>query len=129
VRPRSVEASPESGSRAPDPTPRGVEICPGPAGAKEWPHAAYHPGTGLLLHPVVDTCGTFKLSHPEFVESMSYWGGDEGEEDQIGKPGAAVRSWWARHAVEAACRTSLRVGWRREHGLERAGVLWLREAS
>jgi len=39
------------------------------------------------------------------------------------------RSWRARHAVEAACRSSLRGGWEREHRLERAGVLWLREAS
>jgi len=53
----------------------------------------------------------------------------EDEEDQIGKPGAAARSWGARRAVEGACGSSLKVGWRREHGLERAGVLWLREAS
>jgi hypothetical protein len=53
----------------------------------------------------------------------------KGEEDRSGKPGAASRSWRARHAVEGAGESSLRVGWGREHGLERAGVLWLREAS
>jgi alcohol dehydrogenase (cytochrome c) len=25
------------------PTEQGTEICPGPAGLKEWPHAAYNP--------------------------------------------------------------------------------------
>jgi alcohol dehydrogenase (cytochrome c) len=30
------------------PTQVGALICPGPAGAKEWPHAAYSTRTGLL---------------------------------------------------------------------------------
>ncbi|HEX2122185.1 MAG TPA: PQQ-binding-like beta-propeller repeat protein, partial [Thermoanaerobaculia bacterium] len=42
------------------PTPEGVQICPGPAGAKEWPHASYSPRTGLLYTPVVEACGRFK---------------------------------------------------------------------
>lgn len=29
-----------------EPTPEGIEICPGPAGAKEWPHA-----TDILWDP------------------------------------------------------------------------------
>jgi alcohol dehydrogenase (cytochrome c) len=33
------------------PTPEGTEICPGPAGAKEWPHASYSPQTGLFYVP------------------------------------------------------------------------------
>ena len=58
------------------PTPEGTHICPGPAGLKEWPHAAYNPRTGLLYTPVVETCGTFKLKPSEFRESMPYWGGE-----------------------------------------------------
>jgi alcohol dehydrogenase (cytochrome c) len=58
------------------PTPEGVDICPGPAGAKEWPHAAYNPETGLLYTPVVELCGTFKLLPQEFREGMAYWGGE-----------------------------------------------------
>jgi alcohol dehydrogenase (cytochrome c) len=57
------------------PTPEGVEICPGPAGAKEWPHAAYSPATGLLYTPVVEQCGVFSTRKAEFKESMPYWGG------------------------------------------------------
>jgi alcohol dehydrogenase (cytochrome c) len=30
------------------PTAAGVEICPGPAGGKEWPHASFSRETGLL---------------------------------------------------------------------------------
>jgi alcohol dehydrogenase (cytochrome c) len=56
------------------PTPEGVEICPGPAGAKEWPHAAYSPRTGLLYTPVVELCATFRSGKTEFVESMPFWG-------------------------------------------------------
>jgi alcohol dehydrogenase (cytochrome c) len=58
------------------PTPQGVDICPGPAGGKEWPHGAYSPQTGLLYTPVVDVCGFFKQMPQEFKESMAYWGGD-----------------------------------------------------
>ena len=54
------------------PTPEGVDICPGPAGAKEWPHAVYNPKTGLLYTPVVEVCGTFKLLPQKFKEGMAY---------------------------------------------------------
>ena len=58
------------------PTPAGEEICPGPAGAKEWPHAAYSPRTRWLYTPVVDACGSFKTQPGAFREGMPYWGGD-----------------------------------------------------
>jgi alcohol dehydrogenase (cytochrome c) len=58
------------------PTAEGTEICPGPAGAKEWPHAAFSPRTGLLYTPVVLTCATFKTFPTPFKESMAYWGGE-----------------------------------------------------
>jgi alcohol dehydrogenase (cytochrome c) len=58
------------------PTPEGNYICPGPAGAKEWNHAAYNRDTGLLYTPVIDLCAKFKLKHTPFEEGMAYWGGD-----------------------------------------------------
>ena len=58
------------------PTPAGIEICPGPAGGKEWPHGAYSPATGLLYTPTVDACGTFKLIPGEFPRGLPYWGGE-----------------------------------------------------
>lgn len=58
------------------PTPQGTEICPGPAGAKEWPHAAYSPQTRLFYVPTIDACGTYKTFPTPFAEGMAYWGGD-----------------------------------------------------
>jgi alcohol dehydrogenase (cytochrome c) len=57
------------------PTVEGTEICPGPAGGKEWTHAAYSPRTGLLYAPVIELCGIFKLRPQEFREGLSYFGG------------------------------------------------------
>ncbi|MFN3647986.1 MAG: PQQ-dependent dehydrogenase, methanol/ethanol family [Armatimonadota bacterium] len=58
------------------PSKEGSEINPGPAGAKEWPHAAYSPRTGLLYTPVVETTALFKIGPVEFKESLPYWGGE-----------------------------------------------------
>ena len=71
------EVDEQTGAVTPEllPTQEGTLICPGPAGAKEWPHAAYSPQTGLLYTPVVEQCATFKTAEAEFRESMPYWGG------------------------------------------------------
>ncbi|WHZ25874.1 MAG: Quino(hemo)protein alcohol dehydrogenase, PQQ-dependent [Nitrospira sp.] len=58
------------------PTPEGTVICPGPAGGKEWVHAAYSPRTKLLYTPVIDACATFTLKPAEFREGLPYWGGE-----------------------------------------------------
>jgi alcohol dehydrogenase (cytochrome c) len=55
------------------PTQEGTEICPGPAGAKEWNHAAYSPRTRLLYVPIIDGCATLKLIPGEFEEGLPYW--------------------------------------------------------
>jgi alcohol dehydrogenase (cytochrome c) len=56
------------------PTHEGTMICPGPAGAKEWPHASYSGQTHLLYTPVVDICATFTTEPQKFKESLPYWG-------------------------------------------------------
>ena len=58
------------------PTRQGIEICPGPAGSKEWPHATYSRETGLLYTPVIDACATYRTYPNEFKEGLSYFGGD-----------------------------------------------------
>src|ERR1051326_9086410 len=58
------------------PTQQAIEICPGPAGLKEWPHAAYSPRTGFLYTPTVNTCAKFKTKSGDFKESLPYWGGE-----------------------------------------------------
>lgn len=55
------------------PTREGTEICPGPAGGKEWPHAAYNPGTGYLYAPIVELCARFTSEPQEFEEGMHYF--------------------------------------------------------
>ncbi|MCC2641754.1 MAG: adh [Nitrospira sp.] len=58
------------------PTEEGIEICPGPAGGKEWVHAAYSPRTKFFYVPVIDACAMYKLIPGEFREGMPYWGGE-----------------------------------------------------
>jgi alcohol dehydrogenase (cytochrome c) len=58
------------------PTPSGERICPGPAGAKEWPHASYSRQSHLLYTPVIEQCAVFKTFRTEFRESLPYWGGE-----------------------------------------------------
>jgi alcohol dehydrogenase (cytochrome c) len=96
------------------PTPEGVEICPGPAGLKEWPHAAYNPRTGLLYTPVVEQCATFKVAKTEFREGMPYWGGDATPvQEQWGhvkafdpSTGKEVWSWRNDHPMVASLLTT-----------------------
>jgi alcohol dehydrogenase (cytochrome c) len=51
-----------------------VHFYPGPAGAKEWTHAAYSPRTELFYVPVQDTGATATRRRREFKESIPYWG-------------------------------------------------------
>ena len=51
-----------------------VHFWPGPAGAKEWTHAAYSPQTELLYAPVQDIGATATRRRREFKESIPYWG-------------------------------------------------------
>jgi alcohol dehydrogenase (cytochrome c) len=96
------------------PTPDGTHVCPGPAGAKEWPHASYNPGTGLLYTPVVEVCGTYKLKPTEFAESMPYWGGEVAlDKENWGHvkafdplTGREVWSWRSEHPVVASILTT-----------------------
>ena len=51
-----------------------VHFWPGPAGAKEWTHAAYSPQTELLYCPVQDGGATATRRRREFKEGIPYWG-------------------------------------------------------
>jgi alcohol dehydrogenase (cytochrome c) len=93
------------------PTREGTRICPGPAGLKEWPHAAYSRATGWLYVPVVEQCATFRVRGQEFYEGMAYWGGDAtpikteqwGEVKAIDpRTGQQVWSWRFDHPIVAS---------------------------
>ena len=58
------------------PTRKGTDICPGPAGGKEWTHAAYNPRTRLLYVPVIESCATFRTVPVKYKEGLPYYGGD-----------------------------------------------------
>ncbi|HZV52526.1 MAG TPA: PQQ-dependent dehydrogenase, methanol/ethanol family [Candidatus Dormibacteraeota bacterium] len=51
-----------------------VHFWPGPAGAKEWTHAAYSPRTELFYVPVQDLGATVTRQRREFKEGIPYWG-------------------------------------------------------
>ena len=51
-----------------------VHFYPGPAGGKEWTHAAYSPRTELFYVPVQDVGCTVARRRREFKESIPYWG-------------------------------------------------------
>lgn len=57
-----------------EPTEEGREICPGPAGAKEWPHASFHPDLERFFVPVVELCAEFTSGESELEQGMPYWG-------------------------------------------------------
>ncbi len=96
------------------PTPQGTEICPGPAGAKEWPHASYNPQTGLLYTPVIEACAEFRLRPVEFREGLYYLGGEaEVKGEQWGQvkaidpiTGREAWSWRAPHPMVASILTT-----------------------
>ncbi len=93
------------------PTPEGAQICPGPAGAKEWSHAAFSRQTGLLYVPMIEACATFHIDSAPFKEGMPYFGGraDVAGHPQIGylkaidpATGREVWSWRSEHPMVAS---------------------------
>ncbi|MEB3371857.1 PQQ-dependent dehydrogenase, methanol/ethanol family [Saccharopolyspora mangrovi] len=58
----------------PDAEGEPVHFYPGPAGAKEWTHAAYNPRTELFYVPVQDVGATATRRRREFREGIPYWG-------------------------------------------------------
>jgi alcohol dehydrogenase (cytochrome c) len=51
-----------------------IHVWPGPAGSKEWTHAAYSPKTNMFYVPVQDLGVELTLRRREFKESIPYWG-------------------------------------------------------
>jgi alcohol dehydrogenase (cytochrome c) len=56
------------------PTEKGVRVCPGAAGGKEWNPMAYHPGTGYAYVPVINNCAKFTSGKAFFIKGQPYWG-------------------------------------------------------
>jgi alcohol dehydrogenase (cytochrome c) len=56
------------------PTEKGVRVCPGAAGGKEWNPMAYSPQTGLAYVPVINNCAKFTSGKAFFIKGQPYWG-------------------------------------------------------
>lgn len=57
-----------------EPTPEGIHLCPGLAGATNWMAPSYNPGTGWFYLPVREQCDVYFSSPPVFQEGKPYWG-------------------------------------------------------
>jgi PQQ-dependent dehydrogenase (methanol/ethanol family) len=51
-------------------------ICPGPAGAKDWNPSAFSPQTGLLYIPTLNICMDMGIAHANYVEGTPFVGAD-----------------------------------------------------
>ncbi|MDP9347841.1 MAG: PQQ-dependent dehydrogenase, methanol/ethanol family, partial [Gemmatimonadota bacterium] len=56
------------------PGPDYTEVCPGPAGAKEWNHMAYSPQTRMAYVPVVENCAYFRSGQAFYNRGLPFWG-------------------------------------------------------
>lgn len=56
------------------PTEKGVRVCPGAAGGKEWNPMAYSPQTGFAYVPVINNCAKFTSGKAFFIKGQPYWG-------------------------------------------------------
>jgi alcohol dehydrogenase (cytochrome c) len=56
------------------PSEKGVRVCPGAAGGKEWNPMAYHPGTQCAYVPVINNCAKFTSGKAFFIKGQPYWG-------------------------------------------------------
>jgi alcohol dehydrogenase (cytochrome c) len=104
-----------------------VHFWPGPAGAKEWTHAAYSPKTELLYAPVQDIGATATRRRREFKESIPYWGAGVAvdAEDVAGSisafdPRTGNERWRWRHS-QPMCASLLATGGNLVFGGEPSG--------
>ncbi|WP_112466804.1 PQQ-dependent dehydrogenase, methanol/ethanol family [Streptomyces triticisoli] len=89
----------------PDKEGEPVHFYPGPAGAKEWTHAAYSPKTGLFYVPVQDTGATATRRRREFKESIPYWGA--GVQVDIEDMAGSISAFDASGEEKWRCRNDL----------------------
>ncbi len=99
----------------PDKEGEPVHFYPGPAGAKEWTHAAYSPKTELFYVPVQDVGATATRRRREFKESIPYWGAGVNVdlEDMTGSVSAFDASGeekWRWRAALPMCASVLATG-------------------
>jgi alcohol dehydrogenase (cytochrome c) len=89
-----------------------MDICPSVFGGRNWAHAAYHPGTGLVYLPSMELCEKYSLAKDiEYKRGALYIGADfttYAPQDQAGAvrainpaKGETVWEWWTRAPIQA----------------------------
>jgi alcohol dehydrogenase (cytochrome c) len=89
-----------------------MDICPSVFGGRNWAHAAYHPGTGLVYLPSMELCQKYSLAKDiEYKRGALYIGADfttYAPQEQAGAvrainpaKGETVWEWWTRAPIQA----------------------------
>jgi alcohol dehydrogenase (cytochrome c) len=89
-----------------------MDLCPSIFGGRNWAHAAYHPGTGLVYLPSMEMCNKYSLAKDiEYKRGALYIGADftaYAPQEQAGAvrainpaKGETVWEWWTRAPIQA----------------------------
>jgi alcohol dehydrogenase (cytochrome c) len=89
-----------------------IDVCPSVFGGRNWAHAAYHPGTGLVYLPSMELCNKYTLAQDiVYKRGALYIGADftsYATQDQAGAVraidpvrGEVVWEWWTRAPIQA----------------------------
>jgi alcohol dehydrogenase (cytochrome c) len=89
-----------------------MDICPSVFGGRNWAHASYHPGTGLIYLPSLELCHQYSLAKEiTYKRGALYIGADftaYAPQDQTGAvraidpvKGETVWEWWTRAPIQA----------------------------
>lgn len=112
------DVDPETGRLIENPGVRPVagapemDICPSIFGSRNWAHAAYHPGTGLVYLPSMELCNKYSIAKEiQYKRGALYIGADftaYAPQDQAGAVRAIdpnkqeiVWEWWTRAPIQA----------------------------
>jgi alcohol dehydrogenase (cytochrome c) len=89
-----------------------IDLCPSIFGGRNWAHAAYHPGTGLVYLPSMEMCNTYSLVKDIVYRRGALYIGAEftahAAQDQAGAvraidpaKGETAWEWWTRAPIQA----------------------------
>jgi alcohol dehydrogenase (cytochrome c) len=112
------DVNPEDGKLIENPGMRPVagaapmDVCPSVFGGRNWAHAAYHPGTGLVYLPSMELCQKYTIAKDiEYKRGALYIGADftaYAPQEQSGAvrainpaKGETVWEWWTRAPLQA----------------------------
>ena len=89
-----------------------MDLCPSIFGGRNWAHAAYHPGTGLVYLPSMEMCNKYWIAKDIVYRRGALYIGAEFEtfpaQDQAGAvraidpiKGETAWEWWTRAPIQA----------------------------